>query len=207
MAIAGESGSGKSTSIRTLDPKSTFVISVINKQLPFKGSNKKFSKDLKNYYSTTDFRVIRQLMDGVDKQEHIKCLVLDDFQYTMTDDFVSRAKEKGYDKWTDMAQNVYQIIEYSKTLRDDLIIVYIFHEERDDDMRKIKTLGKMLNEKVTVEGLFSIVLFAEARESGHVFITQSKGITTAKSPIGMFDALEIENDLGLVVKAIEGYYK
>lgn len=207
MALVGESGSGKSTSLRNLDPKTTYIISVINKQLPFKGSNKIFNKEAKNYFSTTDFNTMKKLIENVNTQPTIKTLVIDDFQYMMTDDFVSRAKEKGYDKWTDMAQNVYETIESSKRLRDDLLVVFIFHEEQDGDKKRIKTLGKMLNEKVTVEGLFSIVIFSEARESEYVFITQGRGITTAKSPMDMFESVEIPNDMKLVVDAINKYYE
>jgi hypothetical protein len=208
IALVGESGSGKSTSLRNLDPQSTYIISVLNKPLPFKGSRSVFSLDKKNYYSSDNFAEVSARINNIatsEKAKHIKTIIIDDFQYLMTKDYVGRAKEKGYDKWTDMAQAVYNLVDGAKMYRDDLIVVFVFHEEVSDDTRKIKTLGKMLNEKVTIEGMFTVVLYSEYRAGKFVFNTQGMGETTGKSPIDMFPERFIDNDLKIVIDAINEY--
>ena len=119
----------------------------------------------------------------------------------------AHAKEKGYEKFTDMALNFYSLLQSVISDTDDSTIVYFLHHvENEDGILRAKTSGKMLREKLTVEGLFSIVLLCEADENGHHFVTQSEGRSTAKSPLGMFGQTEIDNDLKMVDTTIRDYY-
>lgn len=220
ILIVGESGTGKSTSIETLNPKETFIINVKNKPLPFKGWKANyiaFSKDNPNgnYIGTDDPKIILGVMQHVsDKMSHIKQLIVEDFQYMSANEYMNRAKETGFNKFTDIAKNIYSVADAYNKLRDDLTVVYVNHlDETTDAMgdRKIKakTIGKMVDNVVTLEGLFTVVLFTKVRKGKdameYSFVTQSDGATTAKSPRGMFDKLEIPNDLAFVIKQMHDY--
>lgn len=137
-----------------------------------------------------------------------KVAVIDDSQYLLAFDFFSRAKETGYQKFTDLALNFYTLIEtVRKHTPADQIVYFLHHIERDADGHlKAKTIGRMLDEKLTVEGLFSIVLLCRTDGKRHYFETQSDGLTTAKSPIGLFER-EIDNDLKAVDQAIRAYWE
>lgn len=221
VLIIAESGSGKSTSIETLEPKETFIINVANKPLPFKGWKTKYklwSKDNPsgNLYSKPDADSIVACLRYVsEKRPEIKNIVIDDFQYMSGFEYMEKALEKGYDKFTKMASNLSKVATLPKDLRDDLIVFFLTHAEESTDIEgnrklKAKTIGKMIDNVLTLEGLFSIVLFGKVKkdkERGvrYVFETQNNGENTCKSPRGMFDALEISNDLGLVRTAIINY--
>lgn len=221
VLVIAESGSGKSTSIETLDPKETFIINVANKPLPFKGWKTKYklwSKDTPsgNLYSRPDADSIVACLRYVsDKRPEIKNIVIDDFQYMSGFEYMEKALEKGYDKFTKMASNLSKVATLPKDLRDDLIVFFLTHAEESTDIEgnrklKAKTIGKMIDNVLTLEGLFSIVLFGKVKkdkERGvkYVFETQNNGENTCKSPRGMFDTLEVANDLGLVRDAIIKY--
>jgi adenylate kinase family enzyme len=214
IAIVGPSGSGKSTSIRTLDPKETYIINVANKALPFQGWKGKYNKENKNITTAIKGEDVLNIVKLIsEKASHIKYIVIDDAQYVLADEFMRKANEKGYDKFTSMAKHLYDLISPSThaSLREDLYVFFLFHDDKgEDNTRRIKSIGKLLNEKITIEGLFTIVLFTDVEhdaKSGnkYYFVTQTDGNTTAKSPAGMFSERLIPNDLQFVVNSITKY--
>ena len=196
VLVMGESGSGKSASLRNFSPEEIGVLNVASKPLPFR---RKLPVINHAGYST----IITTL-----RNKSRKVYAIDDSQYLMAFDQFSRAKETGYGKFTDMALNFYNLIKFIIDEMPDDTIVYLLHHTETTDTGKIKakTLGKMLDNTLTLEGLFSIVLLCRTDGKRHWFETQSDGYTTAKSPMGMFDA-EIENDLKAVTDAIRAYYE
>ena len=212
VLILGESGSGKSSSIRNLNHEETFILSVMNKPLPFKGYKKKYRKQkdgelLANYYYTDRADYIERSIERIAKERlDIKNIVIDDFQYLMSGEFMRRAKERGFDKFTDIGLQAWNIFKGLLTYRDDLTIFVLSHTETNNDgVSKIKTIGKMLDEKITIEGLFTIVLHTVVNDGQYKFLTNFDGARIAKSPIGMFEDRYIENDLEYVRKKIEEY--
>jgi len=221
VLIIAESGSGKSTSIENLNPKETFIINVANKPLPFRGWKKNYklwTKDTPdgNLFASSDPVAIIACMKYVSqKRPEIKNIVIDDFQYMSAFEFFDRAAEKGYDKFTQIGAALANVAKTPKDLREDLIVFLLTHAEEATDMEgrkrvKAKTIGKMVDEKLTLEGLFSIVLFGKVKknqegEIRYVFETRNNGENTCKSPKGMFETLEVPNDLGKVRKAIIDY--
>ena len=196
VLILGDSGSGKSTSMRNFEPNEVGIFNVASKPLPFR---KKIPKmDGANYAS-----IIKNL-----SAPKLKKYVIDDSQYLLCFEMFSKAKETGFGKFTDMALNFYNLIQFIiKQTPPDVIVYFLHHTEVTQEGRiKAKTIGKMLDEKLTVEGLFSIVLICTTDGKDHKFITQSDGYTTAKSPMDMFEA-EIDNDLKAVDTIIREYYE
>jgi len=220
VGIVGQSGTGKSTSIETLNPKETVIINVSNKPLPFKGWKSNYTQgklsEGANYISTDVAATIVQALKYIsDNRPEIKHIIIDDLQYLMSFEFMAKAKEKGFEKFTDIGKNTFDVLNVSRQLRDDLIIFAIYHEESISEnfnpKRKIKTIGKLLDDKITLEGLFTIVFFTEVKieedqKPHYYFVTQTDGVTTAKSPRGMFDELLIPNDLSFVSTKINEYY-
>ena len=196
VLILGESGSGKSASLRNFTPEEISIFNVAGKPLPFR---KKLPK-----VKTSDYRTI---MAGLQKSQK-KSFAIDDSQYLLCFEMFDHAKETGYQKFTDMALHFYNLVKFViEQMPDDRIIYFLHHTEMADNGRiKAKTIGKMLDEKLTVEGLFSIVLLCRTDGQRHYFETQSDGYTTAKSPMEMFDH-EIDNDLKLVDQKIREYYE
>ena len=196
VLILGESGSGKSTSLRNFEPEEISIFNVAGKPLPFR---KKIPK-----VNTSNYATIMDLM----KKSQKKAFVIDDSQYLLCFEMFDKAKETGYNKFTDMALNFYNLIQFIiKQLPDDTIVYFLHHTEMTADGHlKAKTIGKMLDEKLTVEGLFSIVLMCVTDGITHKFITQSDGYSTCKSPMEMFDK-EIDNDLKIVDTTIREYYE
>ena len=222
VLVIADSGTGKSTSIRTLNPKETFIINIANKPLPFKGYKSKYTQISKenpkgNLTSAASAPGIIKAMKHVnDKMTHIKTLVIDDWQYMSSFEYFDRAHEKGYDKFTQIAANLAQVAKMPKDMREDLTIFFLTHSEDSTDVNghrkvKAKTIGKMIDNTLTLEGLFSIVLFGRVKkdEDGleYGFDTVNNGENTCKSPMGMFEDSFIENDLQLVKDCIAEYEK
>lgn len=196
VLILGESGTGKSASLRNFEPDDLKVINVANKPLPFKN---KFES-----ISTDDYRtIIKEL-----KLNKKKVTVIDDAQYLMANEFMRRATERGFDKFTEIAQNFWTLVNTVKDLPSDQVVYFLAHIERDaNGNEKIKTIGKLLDEKITVEGMFTIVLKTNVTDGVYSFITQNSGHDTVKSPIGMFPSVVIDNDLKYVDEKIRNYYE
>lgn len=198
----GESGTGKSTSMRNCDPATTAVVNPVGKPLPFKGSGK-----FAMLNGETEARKIckwmkEQAADGK------KLIVVDDFQYILAVPYMNRIKETGWDKYNDFGANYFEIIEVCKELPDDVIVAYMTHlETLENGLTTVKLIGKLLREKITIEGLFSIVLRTGVNEAKYYFYTQNSGKDTVKSPIGMFPAYAIDNDLNYVADKIRNYYE
>ena len=223
ILVIAESGAGKSTSIENLDPKETFIINVANKPLPFKGWKSKYvtlSKENPNgnLSNAGSPQGIMKALEYINlSRPEIKNIVIDDFQYMSSFEYFDRATEKGYDKFTQIGAGLASVAKKPKDLKDDLMIFFLTHAEEALDMDgkrrvKAKTIGKMVDEKLTLEGLFSIVLFGKVKknkdgEIRYVFETQNNGENTCKSPKGMFNSFEIPNDLEYVRKAIIDYEK
>ena len=195
VLVLGASGSGKSASLRNFNPEEIGIYNVASKPLPFR-------KQMLVVNHVSYDRIMASL-----KANKLKCYAIDDSQYLMAFDLFDRVKEVGYQKFTDCAKKFYDLIQtvINKT-SDDTIVYFLHHTERADDGHiKAKTSGKMLDNQLTLEGLFSIVLLADTDGKEHNFITQSDGFTTAKSPMDMF-APVIPNDLKTVDTAIREYY-
>lgn len=196
VLILGESGSGKSTSMRNFDPSELTVFNVANKLLPFR-------KKL-NVINNAGYGTIGKELQ---KQEK-KIYVIDDSQYLLAFELFNRAKEKGYDKFTDIAVRFEKMLDYIIKGTPEDCIVYLLHhcETTDTGKIKAKTVGKMLENQLTVEGLFSIVLYAFVEDDKHLFRTTNDGFCPAKAPMGMFEPI-IDNDLKFVDTTIREYYK
>lgn len=195
--ILGESGSGKSTSLRNFDPEFVSVVNVAGKPLPFRSNGFKT-------ISTDNYAVITDKL----KKTSSKCVVIDDAQYLLANEFMRSVNEKGYDKFNQLASNYWNLVQtVIHALPDNMIVYFLQHTARDDMGReKAKTIGRMLDEKITVEGMFTIVLKTSVHDGGYYFATKTNGADTVKTPIGMFEADEIDNDLKLVDDTIRSYY-
>lgn len=209
--IIGESGSGKSTAIRNLDASETFIINVCDKPLPFRGANRLYASfstenPTGNYYASDSASTLCRLIKKISQERpDIKNLVLDDFQYILANEFMSRALETGYTKFTELARNAWLIINALKDTRPDLHCFVLSHSYTDQDGRsKIKTIGKLLDEKVTLEGMFTIVFHTIIMDGQYKFLTRNDGHHLAKSPMDMFEKY-IDNDLALVKQRMTEY--
>ena len=196
VLILGESGSGKSASMRNFEPEDVSIFNVAGKPLPFR-------KRLPTK-STSDYN---EIMAGI-HQSHKKAFVIDDSQYLMCFESFARAKDTGFNKFTDFALHFYNLVQFViRNTPPDVIVYFLHHTETDSNTGKVKakTMGKMLDNQLTLEGLFAIVLQCVTDGKEHSFITQSDGYTTAKSPMDMFP-LKVENDLKMVDQTIREYY-
>lgn len=199
VLILGESGTGKSASLRNFDENEVFVINAAGKPLPFKSHIKCFTP---RYDNMT--REILAAMDATDK----KVIVIDDAQYIMSFQYMRRIKENGWDKWNDIQADFFNIIKHVDDLPDDVVVYFLSHIQKDENgYEKIKTMGKMLDEKITLEGLFTTVLSTGIQDGQYYFLTQNNGRNTVKSPIGMFNSSTIDNDLKYVDTKIRNYYE
>ncbi len=195
VLILGASGSGKSASLRNFDTEEIGIYNVASKPLPFR-------KQMLLVNHVNYDRITASL-----KANKLRCYAIDDSQYLMAFDGFARAKEKNYDKFTDFALNFYNLVQ-SVVLQtsNDTIVYFLHHTDRDDSgYIKAKTLGKMLDNQLTLEGMFTIVLLTETDGMEHWFTTTSNGMNPAKSPMGMFEA-KIDNDLKFVDTTIREYY-
>lgn len=199
VLILGESGTGKSASMRNFKKGEIAVINVAGKPLPFKTKL--------DSVTTDTYSEIKQHLKSLTKNKVTK-IVIDDAQYLMANEFMRRATERGFDKFTEIAQNFWSLVNEVKALPDDVIVYFMAHIERDaNGNEKIKTIGKLLDEKITVEGMFTIVLKTNVNDGQYSFVTQNNGHDTVKSPIGMFPAYLIDNDLKYVDDKIRNYYE
>ena len=203
ILILGRSGSGKSTSLRNFKKGEVGIISCVGKEMPFKTDipiyEPKFTPETMNRYPNT-LRAIREAK--------AKVLVIDDANYLMSTEFMATAGEKGYDKWADLAQCIWGLLDYCHTLRDDLTVIMIFHSQtqKEDDgytFTRIKTSGRKLD-KLCIESKLTTVLYATVKDGRYIFMTRMDN-STAKTPLGAFEENEIDNDIVPVLKALEEY--
>lgn len=204
--ILGTSGSGKSTSLRNLDPAHTMLIQCIKKPLPFKAAGWKVRAALKaegNVIQTDDPTMIEMIMR---KSPH-DVVVIDDYQAVMVNALMSRSSEKGYDKFTDIAKSAWNIFNAAGSLAPNRRVYLMAHTTTDDlGNIRMKTVGKMVDQTIVPEGFFTIVLRTELINGNYMFSTQTNGQDCCKSPLGMFDEKHIENDLALVDAQIYKFY-
>lgn len=196
----GESGSGKSASLRNFTPNEISVFNVTSKPLPFKQGKTKLPK-----IDNATYADIAKALANPNKRAY----VIDDAGYLLSFEMFKRANETGYSKFTDMAKNFFDMLDFINTKLPNDIIVYItMHTEDDSEMHKTKakTIGKMIDQNLNLEGLFTIVLRAMQTEDGYKFITRDDRVSTAKSPMGMFESDKIDNDLKEVDRIIREYY-
>ena len=200
ILIMGESGTGKSTSLRNFKPDEIAIVNPVGKPLPFRGKY-----DTLNGV-TDSASIIRYMKDSVTRGK--KVIVVDDFQYILSIPYMNRIKEAGWDKWNDFGSNYFEIIDICAVLPEDVTVYFLTHTETlDNGITTIKLIGKMLREKITIEGLFTIVLRTQVIDGKYYFLTQNSGKDTVKSPIGMFNTYAIENDLKYVDEKIRNYYQ
>lgn len=193
--IYGQSGTGKSTSLRNFKPEDVCIVNVSGKPLPFKNKHKTFNTD--------DYMAV----DAAIKKAPAKSIVIDDATYLMTGEYMRTAKVTGYQKYTDMALNYYTLVKAAAALPSDKIVYFMGHSDTDaNGNEKFKTIGKMLDEKVTLEGMFTIVLKTVVTDGKYQFSTRNSGQDTVKTPLGMFNDVLIDNDLAMVDKTIREYY-
>lgn len=195
--------------MRNLNPDETFYIDADKKGLNWKGWKQQYSLEKKNYMATSDEQTIISLLKKInDEQKQIKVVVIDTLNWIMIDEEFARMKEKNYDKWQDLAFNIYKIVSYSNTLREDLTVIFTGHSqtERDDSgyyFTRLKTSGKKLD-KIVVESKLSTVLLAKCVQGKYIFETKNDN-STVKTPLGAFEQETIENDIVKVLEALKDY--
>lgn len=196
--ILGHSGTGKSTSLRNFKSNEILHINVMSKPLPFKG---RFAET----YNGDNYADIAKAINGTQK----KTIVIDDAQYLMANEFMRRSSEMGYQKFTDIANNFWTLVNgVTVDLPFDTIVYFLMHTDTDDNgNEKAKTIGKLLDEKICIEGMSSIVLKTAVKDGAYMFLTQNNGHDTTKSPLGMFKTYEIDNDLKAVDRTIREYWE
>lgn len=195
VMVYGQSGTGKSTSLRNFKNEEVAVVNVSGKPLPFRGDVKPYNSD--NY---------QKIMAAIQKTDR-KSIVIDDATYLMVNAFMRNAKVVGYQKYTDMAYDFNALVEFCANLPDEKIVYFMGHSDQADDGREhFKTIGKMLDNYVTLEGRFTIVLKTVVQDGKYMFSTQNNGQDTVKSPMGMFEHALIDNDLKAVDDTIREYW-
>jgi hypothetical protein len=199
IGIVGQTGTGKSTSIKHLNPEETYIINVAKKELPFKGSEKLYNAEKRNYKEADDAIEITRLLKTIsEKAPHIKNIVIEDSNYIMGFNMVAKATEVGYTKFSLMAKDMVDLFRTARMLRDDLKVFYFTHPEAIEDGGeiigyKIKTAGKLIDNQVLLEGLLTVCLYTNVEEN-------------KDGSDGMFSELKIPNNLQLVADTIDEYY-
>lgn len=195
VMVYGQSGTGKSTSLRNFNPDNVAVINVSGKPMPFRSKLQT--------YNTDDYMKI----DAAIKKTERKSIVIDDASYLMADEFMRTAKVTGFQKFTDMALNYFTLVKTAAALPDDRIVYFLGHSDTDaNGAEKFKTIGKLLDEKITLEGLYTIVMKTVVTDGRYMFSTKNNGQDTVKTPVGMFSEPLIDNDLYAVDAIIREYY-
>lgn len=221
ILILGESGQGKSSSLRNLNPTETFIISTTSKPLPWRGWKKNFTKfdtanpSTGNWYQTSKSSQITKIVKFINaKRPEIKNIIVDDAQYTMSFEYMDRRTETGFQKFADIGGDFTDLLRVADSLRDDVKLIFTSHSENTGDAMNphwtLKTVGKLVSEKVTPEGLFTYVFYAMAvpgdgDRMNYKFLTNTDGERVAKTPMGMFEDLYIDNDLAEIIKVIDAY--
>lgn len=211
ILIMGESGSGKTTSMRGLDPKTTMYIDCDKKGLAWKGWKQQYNTESKNYFACDDPDIVLTLLKRVNREDqfqHVTVCVIDTLNGMMVADEMRRSKEKGYDKWQDLAFSVYSIVDYALTVRENLTVIFTAHSQTDHDengylFTRTKTSGKKLD-KIVLESKFPVVLLAKGDNGQYVFETHANH-STAKTPLGAFETNQIPNDITAVLEALKDY--
>ena len=220
VMLLGKTGTGKTTSIRTLNPEETIIINVLGKKLPFKGSNSLYNAEKKNLFRIEDYQQMINLLQACNNQPHVKNIILDDCIYIMRKEYFKRAKETGYGKYTELAQHFQQIISTCEQMREDINVFMILHSEDVQSDKttvgyKVSTIGQLIDNQynpmeVVPMVLYSAIKFDEKGKPTYGFYTHASMEGTvqipAKTPNEMFDEDFIPNDLGAVVKAMNEYY-
>jgi hypothetical protein len=217
VGIVGQTGTGKSSSIKHLNPEETYIINVAKKELPFKGSEKLYNVEKKNYKEVDDANEISRLLKTIsDKAPHIKNIIIEDSNYIMGFNIVAKATEVGFTKFSVMARDMVDLFRTARQLRDDITVFYLTHPETIEDGGeiigyKIKTAGKLIDNQVLLEGLLTVCLYTSVEETKdgsatYSFVTNRYKKMPAKSPAGMFNDVKIPNDLQLVVNTLNEYY-
>lgn len=222
IIILGKSGTGKSSSIKGLDPKETVVLNVLGKKLPFKGSNALYNKDAKNLFRIDDYAQAINMLQGIDKgAPYVHNIIIDDAIYIMRKEYFKRAKETGYGKYTELAMHFQQIISTIESMREDINVFLILHSEDVQSDKttvgyKVSTIGQLIDNQYNPVEVVPMVLYSSIKydDKGaatygfytHRFMDSMVEIP-AKSPAGMFTEDFIPNDLGVVTKAMKEYYE
>lgn len=219
IIVAGDSGTGKSTSIKTLNAEETFLINVLGKPLPFKGSEKQYTDT--NSICVLDYKDVVAVIEAVNKKSNIKFLIIDDIGFVMQEEFFARSAESGFTKFSDVGVHMQKIVKTANSCRADLNIALMFHDDDETNpnktltKKKLKTIGNLLEDKYNPLATVSVCLFTDVEfdkngVASYNFITNRtlvKGVETpAKSPQGMFSELKIPNDLNLVFTKMNEYY-
>jgi hypothetical protein len=217
VGIVGATGTGKSTAIKHLNPEETYIINVAKKELPFRGSEKLYNTENKNYKEVEDANEISRLLRTIsDKAPHIKNIIIEDSNYIMGFNMVNKATEVGFTKFSVMAKDMVDLFRTARQLRDDVTVFYLTHPEEIMDGSdvlgyKIKTAGKLIDNQVLLEGLLTVCLYTLVEEgkdgtATYQFVTNRYRKFPAKSPDGMFPELKIPNDLQIVADSLTNYY-
>ena len=211
IGIEGESGGGKTTSLRTLDPANTFIIDCDKKGLPWKGWREQYNGEKKNYIATdapvTVMSCLKHINDD-EQYKHVKTVVIDTINGVMVAEEMRNAKVQGFGKWTDLAQYVWEIFDYCLTMREDITVIIIAHSITDTDDNGIvfthmRTNGRKL-EKIVLESKLNVVLLAECKNGKYIFHTKPDR-SSVKTPLGAFEEDEIPNDMAAVLEALKDY--